>query len=168
MGASSTATPQRRSRGRATRPASTWPGRWPTGTRTAQLADWPRRGSTSGLILARDGHPDEAGHLGVLAADSGGLVESNRWRSPSWTTRSPAPATCPRSPSCTSGCGTPVRRRSSGLHRCLGSPDIEPGWSRERGYRARDAGAKTFERALLLRCARGQPRGDRPSRRARS
>jgi hypothetical protein len=33
-----------------------------------------------GLILARDGRPDEAAHLGVLAADSGRLVASNTWR----------------------------------------------------------------------------------------
>jgi hypothetical protein len=33
-----------------------------------------------GLILARDGRPDEAAHLGMLAADSGRLVSSNTWR----------------------------------------------------------------------------------------
>jgi hypothetical protein len=33
-----------------------------------------------GLILARAGRPDEAAHLGLLAADSGQLVPSNRWR----------------------------------------------------------------------------------------
>jgi hypothetical protein len=33
-----------------------------------------------GLILARDGRPDEAGYLGLLAADSGRLVASNAWR----------------------------------------------------------------------------------------
>lgn len=50
-----------------------------------RYADGPaRRLATAridlGLILARDGRPDEAGHLGVLAADSGRLVPSNRWR----------------------------------------------------------------------------------------
>jgi hypothetical protein len=33
-----------------------------------------------GLILARDGRPDEAAHLGTLATESGRLVPSNRWR----------------------------------------------------------------------------------------
>lgn len=33
-----------------------------------------------GLILARDGRPDEAAHLGMLAVASGRLVPSNRWR----------------------------------------------------------------------------------------
>jgi hypothetical protein len=33
-----------------------------------------------GLILARDGRPDEAAALGLLAAASGRLVPSNRWR----------------------------------------------------------------------------------------
>ncbi len=33
-----------------------------------------------GLILARAGRPDEAAELGLLAADSGQLVSSNRWR----------------------------------------------------------------------------------------
>lgn len=33
-----------------------------------------------GLILARTGQPDEAGSLGVLAAESGQLVPSNSWR----------------------------------------------------------------------------------------
>jgi hypothetical protein len=44
----------------------------------------PRRLATAridlGLILARDGRPDEAAHLGTLAAESGRLVPSNRWR----------------------------------------------------------------------------------------
>ncbi|WP_214404785.1 helix-turn-helix domain-containing protein [Pseudonocardia lacus] len=33
-----------------------------------------------GLILAREGRPDEAAHMGLLAADSGRLVPSNAWR----------------------------------------------------------------------------------------
>lgn len=50
-----------------------------------RYADGPaRRLATArtdlGLILARQDRPDEAGHLGVLAADSGRLVASNRWR----------------------------------------------------------------------------------------
>jgi hypothetical protein len=54
-----------------------------------EVADWyaagpPRRLATAridlGLILARDGRPDEAAHLGRLAAESGRLVPSNRWR----------------------------------------------------------------------------------------
>ena len=44
----------------------------------------PRRLATArtdlGLILARDGRPDEAAALGLLAAGSGRLVPSNRWR----------------------------------------------------------------------------------------
>jgi hypothetical protein len=44
----------------------------------------PRRLATAridlGLILARDGRADEAAHLGTLAAESGRLVPSNRWR----------------------------------------------------------------------------------------
>jgi hypothetical protein len=44
----------------------------------------PRRLATAridlGLILARDGRPDEAAALGLLAAESGRLVPSNRWR----------------------------------------------------------------------------------------
>lgn len=44
----------------------------------------PRRLATAridlGLILARDGRPDEAAHLGMLAVESGRLVPSNRWR----------------------------------------------------------------------------------------
>jgi hypothetical protein len=44
----------------------------------------PRRLATAridlGLILARDDRPDEAAALGLLAADSGRLVPSNRWR----------------------------------------------------------------------------------------
>ncbi|WP_219415419.1 XRE family transcriptional regulator [Pseudonocardia nigra] len=51
----------------------------------ARYADGPaRRLATArvdlGLILARDGRPDEAAHLGMLAADSGRLVPSNAWR----------------------------------------------------------------------------------------
>lgn len=44
----------------------------------------PRRLATAridlGLILAGDGRPDEAAALGLLAAGSGRLVPSNRWR----------------------------------------------------------------------------------------
>jgi hypothetical protein len=44
----------------------------------------PRRLATAridlGLILAREGRPDEAAALGMLAAESGRLVPSNRWR----------------------------------------------------------------------------------------
>lgn len=44
----------------------------------------PRRLATAridlGLILARAGRPDEAAQLGTLAAGSGRLVPSNRWR----------------------------------------------------------------------------------------
>jgi hypothetical protein len=44
----------------------------------------PRRLATAridlGLIVARGGRPDEAAALGLLAAESGRLVPSNRWR----------------------------------------------------------------------------------------
>jgi hypothetical protein len=45
---------------------------------------WVRRLATTridlALVLARIGHPTEAGHLGALALDSGRLVPSNIWR----------------------------------------------------------------------------------------
>jgi hypothetical protein len=48
------------------------------------VAGPPRRLATAridlGLILARAGRPDEAAALGMLAAKSGRLVPSNRWR----------------------------------------------------------------------------------------